>query len=100
VAIAVRLAGGGCGDFEWWLAGDADPFGFGFGDAEWEGGLVTLALGVGGCDLGGVTKVGEVGAVAPATAVDEVPPGGRPLIQINNATTMITTPTAASGASS
>jgi hypothetical protein len=96
----VGLAGGGCGDFDGWLAGDFECFGFGAGEAVCEGGLVTLAEGVGACDLGGVTKVGDVGAVAPATAVEDVPPGGRPLIQINNATTMITTPTAASGASS
>jgi hypothetical protein len=94
----VGLGGGGFGDFDGWVAGDLECFGF--GDGEWEGGLVTLVEGFGECDFGAVTKVGEVGAVAPATAVEEVPPGGRPLIQINNATTMITTPTAASGASS
>jgi hypothetical protein len=95
VAIAVRLAGGGCGDFDWCVAGDVDRF----GDGEVAGELVE---GDGDRDFGdlvGVSKVGAVGAVAPATAAEEVP-GGLPLIQTNSSTTMITTATAASGASS
>jgi hypothetical protein len=61
-------------------------------------GLVVAGSGDNGCVVDNTT-LGGVPVVAPATPPpDELPPG-RPLIQISNKMTMITTATAPSGAS-
>jgi hypothetical protein len=94
----------------WWVAGDDLTFGedFGFGDVETDGefdGVGEMAAGVEAVSDGDGVWVGtnsgeEVGAVAPATAVEAWPPGDCPLIQISKPITMTTTATAPSGARS
>jgi len=104
VAIALRFADVG------WVAGDDLTFGedFGVGDFDTDGefdGVGEMAAGVEAVSDGDGVWVGtssgeEVGAVAPATAVEAWPPGDCPLIQISKPITMTTTATAPSGARS
>jgi hypothetical protein len=104
VAIAVDAGGAACFVLCGWVTGGDDNRFEGGGET---GALVAvLGLTAVEAEIGGRVgvvagvRLGALGECGPTTAAEDVPPVGCPLIQIRSTITMMTTPTAVSGARS